>query len=66
MELKRTEVREVDGITFDMRQDGTIKQRLHKIVFRITKDELGKSISLCDELRGIMLEIPLEPVEDLF
>ena len=66
MELKRTEVREVDGITFDMRSDGTIKQRLHKIVFRITKDEAGKSISLCDELRGIMLEIPLEPVEDLF
>ena len=65
MELKRTEVREVDGITFDMRPDGTIKQRLHKIVFRITKDETGKSISLCDELRGIMLEIPLEPVEDL-
>ena len=66
MELKRTEVREVDGITFDMRSDGTIKQRLHKIVFRITKDEAGKSISLCDELRGITLEIPLEPVEDLF
>jgi hypothetical protein len=40
--------------------------RKSKIVFRITKDENGKSISLCNELRGIMLEIPLEPVEDLF
>lgn len=63
---KRTQMREVDGITFDMRPDGTMKQRFHKIVFRITKDEIGKSISLCDELRGIMLEIPLEPVEDMF
>lgn len=63
---KRTELREVDGITADMRLDGSIRMRKHKIVFRITKDEKGKSISLCDELRGIMLEIPLEPVEDLF
>ena len=63
---KRTELREVDGITVDMRLDGSTKIRKHKIVFRITKDEKGKSISLCDELRGIMLEIPLEPVEDLF
>lgn len=61
----RTQEREVDGITFDMRPDGTLKQRFHKIVFRITKDEAGKSISLCDEVRGIMMEIPLEPVEDL-
>lgn len=63
---KRTELREVDGITFDMMPDGSLKHRMHKIVFRITKDEAGKSISLCDELRGIMIEIPLEPVEDLF
>ncbi len=62
---KRTAEREVDGITFDMRSDGTMKMRKHKIVFRITKDEIGKSISLCDEMRGIMIEIPLEPVEDL-
>ena len=66
MEQNRTEIREVDGITFDMRPNGKIKLRMHKIVFRITKNEIGKSISLCDELRGIMLEIPLEPVEDLF
>ena len=63
---KRTELREVDGITFDMRPDGTLKHRMHKIIFRITKDKTGKSISLCDELRGIMIGIPLEPVEDLF
>ena len=63
---ERTQLREVDGMTFDMRSDGSMKMRHHKIVFRITKDEIGKSISLCDELRGIMLEIPLEPVEDMF
>ena len=63
---QRTQMREVDGLTTDMRPDGSMRQRKKKIVFRITKDEIGKSISLCDELRGIMLEIPLEPVEDLF
>ena len=62
---QRTQLREVDGLTTDMRPDGSMRQRKKKIVFRITKDEIGKSISLCDELRGIMLEIPLEPVEDL-
>ena len=63
---QRTQLREVDGLTIDMRPDGSMRMRKKKIVFRITKDEIGKSISLCDELRGIMLEIPLEPVEDLF
>ena len=63
---QRTQLREVDGLTTDMRPDGSMRMRKKKIVFRITKDEIGKSISLCDELRGIMLEIPLEPVEDLF
>lgn len=63
---ERTQLREVDGFIFDLRTDGTMRMRQHKIVFRITKDEMGKSISLCDEMRGIMIEIPLEPVEDLF
>ena len=62
----RTKLREVDGYTFEMQPDGSIRPKLSTIVFRITKDALGKSISLCDEERGIMLEIPLEPVEDLF
>jgi hypothetical protein len=63
---KRTDIREVDGTTWVMRPDGTMRYRMHRIVFRITKDETGKSISLCDEKMGIMLVIPLEPVEDLF
>lgn len=62
-----TELREVYGIMMDMGADGTIKKmQMKKIAFRITKDEHGKSISLSDEQRGIMIEIPLEPVEDLF
>ena len=48
---QRTQLREVDGLTTDMRPDGSMRQRKKKIVFRITKDEIGKSISLCDELR---------------
>ncbi len=66
MDNNRTKLREVVGITTDIRPGGEMKMRMHKIVFRITKDDIGKSISLCDELRGIMIEIPLEPVEDMF
>lgn len=62
----KTRMKEVNGITTDLRPDGTVKQRFHKIVFRYTNDEHGKSISLCDEIRGIMLQIPFEPIEHIF
>ena len=62
---ERTKIRDVNGITFDMRADGSLRCRKKKITVRITKDEIGKTISLCDEMRGIMIEIPLEPIEDL-
>lgn len=35
------------------------------ITVRVTADERGKSLSLADDRRGIMLMIPVEPVEDL-
>ena len=62
--FRRTEVRDVNGIIFDQRPEG-LKMRMHRITVRVTNDEKGKSISLEDELRGIIIEIPLEPVEDL-
>lgn len=62
--FRRTKEREVEGITFDTRPEA-MKARRHKIVFRITDDEKGKSLSLADEMRDIMIEIPLEPVADL-
>ena len=65
MRSKRTEVREVEGMSFVMGKHGFPVPVMRKLVFRITKDEWGKSISLCDEKMGVMLEIPLEPVEDL-
>ena len=65
MNQDRTKLREVDGIMFDMKLDGSLRPRFHRIVFRITADNFGKSLSLCDEQQGIMIMIPVEPVEDL-
>lgn len=36
-----------------------------KITLRATRDEHGQSLSLADEIGGIMLEIPVEPVLDI-
>lgn len=33
------------------------------ITVRITKDAFGKSLSLADENEGIMLMVPIEPIE---
>ena len=62
---KRTEVVDVEGFTFDIKTDTPARMRKKKITVRITKDEKGKTLSLADELRGIMLLIPMEPIEDL-
>ncbi len=62
----RLRSREVDGITIDTKPDGGRKMRKHKLIFRITKDEAENTLSLCDEIRGIMLMIPLKAVEDMF
>lgn len=35
------------------------------VTLRVTKDKLGKSLSLSDDSRGFMLQIPIEPVQDL-
>lgn len=64
-EVKRTKAKSVTGLTIDSRESGVPRIRMKEIVFRITSLAEGKSISLADEKRGIMLEIPLEPVEDL-
>ena len=65
MKQDRTKQREVDGIMFDTKSDGSLRPRFHRIVFRITADNHGKSLSLCDEQQGIMIMIPVESVEDL-
>ena len=63
-DMKHTEIIDVTGITFDIQPDKPTRMRPKKITVRITKDEKGKSLSLADELRGIMLEVPLEPIEN--
>ncbi len=64
-EETKTTLREVNGHTYFMHPDGKMEAVPCKLVFRITKDKRGKTISLANEGAGIMLIIPLEPVEDL-
>lgn len=57
---KRTRIRQVDGLEA---YNGRIGERT--ITVRVTSDGLGKSLSLADDIRGIMLMIPIEPVIDM-
>lgn len=57
---KRTRIRTVDGLEAC---NGRIGERT--ITVRVTSDGLGKSLSLADDVRGIMLMIPIEPVIDM-
>lgn len=57
---KRTRIRTVDGLEAC---NGRIGERM--ITVRVTSDGLGKSLSLADDIRGIMLMIPIEPVIDM-
>lgn len=38
---------------------------LRKITVRLTCDDLGNSLGLSDDKRGIMIEIPLEAIADM-
>ena len=53
-----TQLKDIEGLVFS----GFLPRRT-KITARMTKDKVGKSLSLADEKEGIMIEIPLEPIE---
>lgn len=61
----RTKERDVLGMTGDYREDKPLRIRPKTITVRVTRDEKGASISLADELRGIMLLVPAEPIMDM-
>ena len=65
MDTERRKERETDGATFDILPGQDTKMRMHKITLRVTKDETGRTMSLADELRGIMIAVPCEPVMEL-
>lgn len=65
MDTERRKEKETDGATFDIRPGQYTKMQMHKITMRVTKDETGRTLSLADELRGIMLLVPCEPIMDL-
>lgn len=56
---KRTRLKEVSWMAFAF---GRVVEL--PIMVRVTKDSIGKTLSLSTE-SGIMLAIPLEPVEDM-
>lgn len=64
--MTHTETIIVHGKTMDIYLDKPSKIRDKEITVRITvdDDESRKILSLADELRGILLEVPLEPIEN--
>lgn len=65
--MTHTETIIVHGKTMDIYPDKPSKIRDKEITVRITvdDDESRKILSLADELRGILLEVPLEPIENM-
>lgn len=59
---ERTRIREIDGIVF-INDDDKMSYLEGKVVVRATKDSRGKSLSM--QFGNIMIEIPVEPVEDM-
>lgn len=55
-----TKFREVNGMIVT-----PVSLRFGTVTLRVTKDNLGQSMSLADDKGGIMLQIPIEPVADL-
>ena len=51
--------KKIDGLFFD---DPNYRLNPKQITVRGTSDYKGKSLSLADEEKGIMIMIPLEPV----
>lgn len=58
-----TKSKNVRGILLDMKVSPA--PHVRTITFRITCDEWGKSFSLADESRGLMLQVPFDAVEKL-
>lgn len=55
-----TKFREINGMIVT-----PVGIRFGTVTLRVTKDNLGQSMSLADDKSGIMLQIPIEPVADL-
>ena len=58
-----TKAKIIKGLTADLRGAGCIHES--QLTLRVTHDHKGKGISIADEHEGILLYIPVEPVEDL-
>lgn len=57
--MERTTTHDVDGFRMDHKG-----MRLTTITARVTKDELGATLSLADERDEMLLAIPLEPIAE--
>lgn len=55
-----TKLREVQGMIVT-----PVGIRFGTVTLRVTKDDIGQSMSLADDKSGFMLQIPIEPVADL-
>ena len=55
---------ETTGITLEVGAE-SIDVCRRKIICRVSEHNAGMSISLMDEIRGIMIEVPVDAIEEL-
>lgn len=56
---------ETTGITLEIGAGASIDVCRRKIICRVSEHNAGMSISLMDEIRGIMIEVPVDAIEEL-
>lgn len=55
----RTKEWKVEGLLFKTR---TMRMRRKEFFVRYTSDEIGKSLSIADEVNGIMFQVPFDEI----
>ena len=58
----KTETIQVKGMIVDVRNGEPPKMRQHTITVRMTKQDVGETISFEDPLRGIIIAVPAEQI----
>jgi len=54
---------EVDGVIWATDRKGDTYQVFTNLVVRYTSDTVGKSLSISDDVHGLMLQVPFDAIE---
>ena len=55
---------EVDGIIWATNLQGGMCPIFAKLTVRYTSDAVGKSLSISDDVHGLMLQVPFDEIEE--